>query len=154
MRGHANKSYRVYASAGRWLHADFTRLQPSPSACHPAMKLHSLLTGLVLMCSLLVPVQAQDKVLRYAFKVAETGFDPAQITDKYSKDIASGIFDAPLEYDFGARPFKLRPATLAEMPEVSADFKTITMRVKPGIYFSDDPAFKGAKRELTAADYA
>jgi ABC-type transport system substrate-binding protein len=121
------------------------------------MKLPALLTALLLAGAMTCApgaAQAQEKVLRYAFKVAETGFDPAQITDKYSKDIAGGIFDAPLEYDFGARPFKLRPATLAEMPEVSADFKTITMRVKPGIYFSDDPAFKGRKRELTAADYA
>jgi len=121
------------------------------------MKLPALLSGLLLAVSLSCAAQAQsaepEKVLRYAFKVAETGFDPAQISDKYSKDIAGAIFDAPLEYDFGARPFKLRPATLAEMPQISADFKTITMRVKPGIYFSDDPAFKGQKRELTAADY-
>src|SRR5574343_796440 len=120
------------------------------------MKLPALLCAL-LMSFALPDAQAQSpaprKELRYAFKVAETGFDPAQITDLYSKAIASGIFDAPLEYDFGARPFKLRPATLAEMPEISPDFKTITMRVKPGIYFSDDPAFKGQKRELTAADY-
>ena len=120
------------------------------------MKPFALLTGLLLACAAFAaPAQspAPQKVLRYAFKVAETGFDPAQITDLYSKAIAAGIFDAPLEYDFGARPFKLRPATLAEMPEISADFKTITMRVKPGIYFADDPAFKGLKRELTAADY-
>jgi ABC-type transport system substrate-binding protein len=117
------------------------------------MKLPALLAGLIL-ASALHAALAQDKVLRYAFKVAETGFDPAQVTDKYSKDILGGILDAPLEYDFGARPFKLRPATLAEMPEISADFKTITMKVRPGIYFSDDPAFKGVKRELTAADYA
>ena len=120
------------------------------------MKLYALLTAL-LLTSTLTAAQAQgttpEKVLRYAFKVAETGFDPVQVTDKYSKDILGGILDAPLEYDFGARPFKLRPATLSEMPEISADFKTITMRVKPGIYFSDDPAFKGKKRELTAADY-
>jgi len=120
------------------------------------MKLPVLICALLLSCAL-PGVQAQapapQKVLRYAFKVAETGFDPAQITDAYSKAIAAGIFDAPLEYDFGARPFKLRPATLSEMPEISADFKTITMRVKPGIYFADDPAFKGQKRELTAADY-
>jgi ABC-type transport system substrate-binding protein len=116
------------------------------------MNLPALLTGLLLACTLHA-AQAQDKVLRYAFKVAETGFDPAQITDLYSKAIVAGILDAPLEYDFGARPFKLRPATLAEMPDISADFKTITMRVKPGIYFADDPAFKGKKRELTAADY-
>jgi len=106
------------------------------------MKFPALLTGLLLAC-VLHAAQAQEKVLRQAFKIAETGFDPAQISDSYSKSIAGGIFDAPLEYDFGARPFKLRPATLAEMPEISADFKTITMRVKPGIYFADDPAFKG-----------
>ncbi|KQW46549.1 MULTISPECIES: ABC transporter substrate-binding protein [unclassified Roseateles] len=116
------------------------------------MKLPALLTGLLLACTL-HGADAQEKVLRQSFKVAETGFDPAQITDLYSKNIAAAIFDAPLEYDFGARPFKLRPNTLVEMPEISADFKTITMRVKPGIYFADDPAFKGKKRELTAEDY-
>lgn len=118
------------------------------------MKL-SFLLPLLLTLALGAPAAsaAQAKTLRYAFKVAETGFDPAQISDSYSKAVAAGIFDAPLEYDFSARPFKLRPSTLAEMPEISADFKTITMRVKPGIYFSDDPAFKGKKRELTAADY-
>lgn len=116
------------------------------------MKPSLLLTGLLLACTLTL-AQAQDKVLRYAFKVAETGFDPAQISDTYSKAVVAGILDAPLEYDFGARPFKLRPNTLAAMPEISADFKTITMRVRPGIYFADDPAFKGRKRELTAADY-
>src|SRR5258708_7047658 len=39
------------------------------------------------------------------------------------------------------------------MPEVSDDFKTWTIRIRPGIYFADDPAFKGMKRELTAQDY-
>ena len=93
------------------------------------------------------------KVLRYAFRVAETAFDPPQITDLYSRTVAASIYEAPLEFAWMARPYKLRPATLAAMPEVSADFKTITLRVKPGIYFADDAAFKGKKRELTAADY-
>ncbi len=39
------------------------------------------------------------------------------------------------------------------MPEISADGKTWTIKVKPGIHFADDAAFKGKKRELTAADY-
>ena len=47
----------------------------------------------------------------------------------------------------------MRPATAAAMPEVSADFTTFTFRIKPGIHFADDPAFKGQKRELTAEDY-
>ncbi|HEV7575350.1 MAG TPA: ABC transporter substrate-binding protein [Caldimonas sp.] len=93
------------------------------------------------------------KVLRYAMRVAETGFDPAQISDLYSSTLAANMFDALYEYEFLARPVRLRPNTATEMPEASADFKTFTIRVRPGIYFADDPAFKGQRRELTAADY-
>ena len=93
------------------------------------------------------------KVLRYALRVAETGFDPAQISDLYSSTLAANIFDALYEYEFLARPVRLRPNTATALPETSADFRTFTIRVRPGIYFSDDPAFKGVRRELTAADY-
>jgi ABC-type transport system substrate-binding protein len=99
------------------------------------------------------PAQAQDKVLRYAFRIAETGFDPAQISDLYSRTIASNIFDAPLAFEFLARPVRLRPNTAAAMPEISPDFRTFTIRIRPGIFFADDPAFNGRKRELTAHDY-
>ena len=104
------------------------------------------------------PSQAQGaapapKTLRYAFPIAETSFDPAQITDLYSRTVAAGIFDAPLEFEFMARPVRLRPNTAAAMPEVSADFRSFTIRIQPGIHFDDDPAFGGKKRELTAADY-
>ncbi|HEY9240287.1 MAG TPA: ABC transporter substrate-binding protein, partial [Burkholderiaceae bacterium] len=95
----------------------------------------------------------QKKVLRYAMRVAETGFDPAQLSDLYSSLIASNIFDSLYAYEFLARPVRLRPSTAAGFPEASADFKRFTIRVKPGIFFADDPAFKGVKRELTAADY-
>ena len=96
---------------------------------------------------------APQKVLRYAFRVAETGFDPAQISDLYSRTIAANIFDAPLQLEFLARPVRARPNTASALPEVSADFKTFTFTLKPGIYFTDDPAFKGKKRELVAQDY-
>jgi ABC-type transport system substrate-binding protein len=39
------------------------------------------------------------------------------------------------------------------MPEVSADWRIWTIKVKQGIYFADDPAFKGKRRELVAQDY-
>ena len=96
---------------------------------------------------------APPKVLRYAMRVAETGFDPAQISDLYSSTLCANVFDALYEYEFLARPVRLRPNTAVALPEASADFKTFTIRVRPGIYFNDDPAFKGVKRELTAADY-
>ncbi len=94
-----------------------------------------------------------EKVLRYGIRIAETSFDPAQISDLYSRTIAAGIFDAPYEWEFFAKPARFRPNTAAGMPEISADFKTITVRIKPGIYFAEDPAFKGKQRELVAEDY-
>ena len=93
-----------------------------------------------------------DKVLRWAFEIAETGFDPAQVSDWYSSYVFYNIFDAPLTYDYLARPLKLKPNLLEAMPEVSADGLTYTLRFRKGIYFADDPAFNGQKRELVAAD--
>ncbi|WP_088280865.1 ABC transporter substrate-binding protein [Ideonella sp. A 288] len=99
------------------------------------------------------PTTAGAKVLRYAFPIAETGLDPAQISDTYSRVIAANLFEAPLTYDALARPARVVPQTAAAMPEVSDDFKTFTFRLQPGIYFADDPAFKGRRRELVAQDY-
>ncbi|MBP6766030.1 MAG: bicyclomycin resistance protein [Rubrivivax sp.] len=126
------------------------------------MKIHHLLlaTCATLLCLAQAPAQAQAtppaqplKVLRYAFLIAETTFDPAQISDLYSRTVVAGMIEAPLEFEFLAKPARMRPNTAASMPEVSDDFKTFTFRIKPGIYFADDPAFKGVKRELTAEDY-
>jgi hypothetical protein len=33
------------------------------------------------------------------------------------------------------------------------DFRRFVFRIRPGIHFADDPAFKGQRRELVAADY-
>ena len=96
---------------------------------------------------------AAPTVLRYAFRVAETGFDPAGISDLYSRTIAANLYEAPYQYEFLARPVRLRPATAAALPVVSDDFKTWVVRLKRGIFFIDDPVFKGVRRELTAADY-
>ncbi|HEX4779649.1 MAG TPA: ABC transporter substrate-binding protein [Usitatibacter sp.] len=94
-----------------------------------------------------------EKVLRYSFLVAETGFDPVEISDLYSSNLIDNIFDTPLKYDYLARPLKLVPNTLTAMPAITEGGTLYTMHVKPGIYFADDPVFKGGKRELTAADY-
>ncbi len=96
---------------------------------------------------------AAPKVLRLASE-SETGFDPARVGDARSLRITAHIFEPLLEYDPLARPVKLRPRTAAAMPEPSADFRSWTVRIQPGIYFTDHPAFGGQPRELVAADYA
>ncbi len=98
------------------------------------------------------PAADMNKVFRYPFEVAETSFDPHKISDLYSNIANGSMFDPPLRYDYLARPLKLVPNILTAMPEISADGLTYTLRVKPGIYFADDPAFGGKKRELVAED--
>jgi ABC-type transport system substrate-binding protein len=103
-----------------------------------------------------VPALAQpdpNKVLRLAFPAAETGFDPQAAGDEYSNSVNRAIFDTLYKYDYLARPYKLVPNTATGMPDISADGKTWKIRIRPGIYFADDPVFKGQRRELTAADY-
>ena len=95
----------------------------------------------------------REKVFRYAFQIAETGFDPVQISDVYSKTVAANIFESLYEYDYLARPLKARPLLAVGMPEATNNYKTWTVRIKQGVYFADDPAFGGKKRELTAEDF-
>jgi ABC-type transport system substrate-binding protein len=99
------------------------------------------------------PAASGERVLRYALPVAETGFDPAQISDLYSRIVTAHIFDGLYHYDPLARPFLIKPNVAEALPHTSADFTVWTMRIQPGIYFADDPAFKGQRRELVAQDY-
>jgi len=93
------------------------------------------------------------RVLRYAFPVAETGFDPAQISDTYSRTVTAHLFESLYAFDHLARPARVLPLTAEGLPEVENEFQRWTVKVRPGTFFADDPAFKGARRELVAADF-
>jgi ABC-type transport system substrate-binding protein len=113
-----------------------------------------LLAAILLLAAAAVHAADPQKVLRVTFQVAETGFDPVRVSDLYSGTVIEAIYDPLLTYDYLARPAKLVPNAAAALPEVADGGRTYTFRIRPGIYFSDDAAFKGQKRELTAADYA
>ncbi|MEJ6001424.1 ABC transporter substrate-binding protein [Paucibacter soli] len=119
------------------------------------MKRRTLLQG-----ALLAPLGAAAaaaaggrKVLRTAMNSAEVGFDPPQVSDQTSVQVNAHIFEAPLAYDYLARPAKLVPLTAAALPEVSDNFTRFVVTLRPGIFFAEHPAFGGRPRELVAADY-
>ena len=101
------------------------------------------------------PADAADmnKVIRHVFPVGEEGFDPQAAHDLYSGSVEQAIFETLYTYDYLARPAKLAPLTAESLPVVTDNGLTYTIKVKKGIYFTPDPAFKGQKRELTADDY-
>jgi len=116
----------------------------------------SRLARVLLLCMFGAIAHAADpaKSLRVTFMAAETGFDPVKTSDVYSGTVIEAIFEPLLTYDYLARPAKLVPKTAEALPLVTDGGKTYTFRLKKGIYFADDPAFKGVKRELTVEDYA
>jgi oligopeptide transport system substrate-binding protein len=93
------------------------------------------------------------KTLHVAFPVAENGFDPQAVYDSYSFEVCHAIFDPLYTYDYFARPVRLVPNTADGMPQITDGGRTFTVKVRLAIYFADDPAFKGKKRELVAEDY-
>ena len=99
-------------------------------------------------------VQAADpsKVLRIASDDIDT-LDPIQAQDYYSQNIISVIYEGLYEWDYLGSPPRAVPRTAAAAPAFSPDRKTWTIKVKPGIFYTDDPAFKGKPRELVADDY-
>ena len=114
------------------------------------------LAALMLLVAMhrVAPAADPSKVLRITFQVAETGFDPVKVSDYYSATVIETIFDPLLTYDYLARPAKLVPNVTDALPQVADAGRTYTFKIRKGIFFVPDPAFKGKPRELTAEDYA
>jgi len=118
-----------------------------------------LLPGLralaALLCAAaLATAHAADpaKVLRIAQFDIDT-LDPQQYSDDPSFQVVIALFEPLYEIDYLSPTPKLSPLTASAMPEITDDGRVWTMRLKRGILFNDDPAFKGKPRELTADDF-
>jgi hypothetical protein len=72
------------------------------------------------------------RVLRLAFATPETSFDPPQTnSDQNSSVLISQILEAPLCFDYLARPATLRPNTAVALPEVSENHTRLIVTLKP-----------------------
>jgi len=125
-------------------------LRTSGRASALAFALALALGGLVIL-----PATAAEmnKVIRAVFPAGEEGFDPAAAHDLYSGTVEQMIFETLFTYDYLARPSKLVPLTAEALPQIADDGRTYTIRIRKGIHFTPDPAFKGVQRELVADDY-
>jgi len=119
----------------------------------PAFLFRLLLISLPVWAGPALAVGNPDKVLRIPMEATDDGFDSVRSSNYYSGVVLDAIGEALLTYDYLARPVRLVPQVAEALPEISDEGKTYTFRIRPGIYFAPDPAFKGRKRELTAADF-
>jgi len=93
-----------------------------------------------------------SKILRVASPDIDT-LDPQQFSDDPSFQVLMAIYEPLYEWDYLASPPKLSPLTASSALAISDDGRTWTAHLKAGIFFTDDPAFKGKPRELVAEDY-
>lgn len=97
---------------------------------------------------------SDEMVLNHALFTKITTLDPGQSRDVYSHQIISQICETLYQYHFLKRPYEIVPLVAEDMPEVSDDKLTYTIRLKKGVLFADDKCFpQGKGRELKAEDF-
>jgi ABC-type transport system substrate-binding protein len=96
----------------------------------------------------------EEMVLYTALVTKIPGLDPGNIAGIYAATVAGQILECLYQYHYLKRPYELIPQLAEDMPEISGDGLTCTIKIKKGVYFTDDPCFEGDKgRELTAEDF-
>jgi len=97
---------------------------------------------------------ANEVVLHSILPTKIRGLDPGDIGDVYSSLVAAQSFECLYQYHYLKRPYELIPQLAEEMPRVSEDELTYTIRIKKGVYFMDDLCFEGTRgRQLKAGDF-
>ncbi len=95
-----------------------------------------------------------ENSLQYAIRGNVSGMDPQFRGDEFINEVITNIFDTLYQYHWLKRPLTLDPLLAEGMPQVSKDGLTHTIKIKKGVKFHDDAAFKDGKgRELVAQDF-
>jgi len=64
-------------------------------------------------------------------------FDPAEVNDTIGGPLVGYVYECLYNYKYGVRPYTLFPELAAEMPEISDDGLTMTIKLRKGIHFYD-----------------
>ncbi len=122
-----------------------------------ALKILILLAPLLLVACEQPPATeagASAKVYKHAMDGAPGSLDPAQASSIYANFIVVNLYDTLYRYKYLARPYQIQPNLAVALPEVSADGLQVTIQIKKGVFFNDDPAFEGSTgREIKAGDF-
>ncbi len=97
--------------------------------------------------------EPNEMVLYHALPMRLTGLDPGDQRNFAALTIKSQIFEPLYQYHFLKRPYQLVPLLAEDMPAISEDKLTYTIKLKKGVYYQDDECFPGGKgREVKAED--
>lgn len=110
---------------------------------------------LLLPCTASSGGESSSRILYSSGGGSVKTLDPAQADDLASRNMVSGIYDTLLEYDYVARPYKLVPSMLAEMPKANESLDVYSFRLRNDLRFAKDRCFDGLPedaRRITSKD--
>ncbi|MEG1979971.1 MAG: ABC transporter substrate-binding protein, partial [Victivallaceae bacterium] len=94
------------------------------------------------------PVDDNLRVIRLNSSDRIKSLDPALGSDSASMKMIAVLYDTLLQYDYMARPYKLIPSMLSEMPSLSAD------QLRYHFTLRDDLIFPHNRRPISSRDVA
>ena len=100
------------------------------------------------------PDGSEEMVLRYLMPTKMPTLDPGGTRDVYGAVVLGHICEALYTYDYLKRPYVAVAKLAEDLPAISDDLLTYTIKIKKGVQYQDDPCFEGGQgRELKAQDF-
>jgi ABC-type transport system substrate-binding protein len=96
------------------------------------------------------------KVIHNRVSQDPKGLDPVKSSDVLSSSFIAQTYECLYEHSYLERPYRVRPCLAEDMPEITDNRLTYTIRIKRRVHFQDNPCFEkmgGKGRELVAQDF-
>lgn len=110
---------------------------------------------LLFLLILLISCQNKDdrsKSLNLHLESNISGLDPAFCFDVICNEVIGQVYEPLFEYEYFVRPYKLKPLLAKEMPHISNDGLTYTIKLKKNILYHPQEFLK-SNRSVIAQDF-
>lgn len=95
------------------------------------------------------------KVIHLAMRAKIGSLDPVRSSTQYAGLAQAQMYETLYTYKYLVRPLEITPLLATDMPEISEDGSTYTVRLRRGVKFHDNKCFEatdGKGREMVAKD--
>ena len=116
----------------------------------------AILSAMFVLASFLIlrSIGRKDsKSINVAMTDKINSLDPAIAFNNIDLTAISQTYEPLYEYHYLKRPFKVIPLLAQDLPQISNDGLTYTIRIKENIPYHDHPAFNGKRRFVRASDF-
>ena len=83
----------------------------------------------------------QENILNVALTAGVSGLDPALSYDTVSAQVVYQVHETLYEYEYLIRPYSIKPLLAKELPKITDDGLTYTIKIKDNIYYHPHPSF-------------